>query len=390
MLINARERSNDFELNREPHDEEVTDRRYKSIDRPARSGRRSQRTRLRPGLELLEIRLAPAVFAVNTTLDTVAANLTTGKDAMGHISLRSAIMAANARPGADTIMLPSGTFRLTIPGRSEDAGAKGDLDIKGDLTIQGQGHIASIIDGNGLDRVLDIHGGTISMSRLTIRDGSNTQGGGLRNDGGIVTLSGVFVQDNGAVGADGAAGRNGVAGVSAAQNGQNGAGAAGGGIYNKSGSLKLVNSTVTENVAFGGDGGRGGDGVSGKGADGVPSEDPAARDGQDAGGLLGGAFVGSGANGGSGGPALGGGIYNASGAVLTLTGTAITNNAAIGGKGGDGGIGGEGDGGRGADALDFGIETEGFGGSGFGAQAVLAEQAGRPKVAACTTPAASP
>src|SRR5262249_6635920 len=75
--------------------------------RPSRGGVR--KTRWRPVLELLEVRLTPTVFTVNTTLDTLAASLQTGKDATGHISLRSAIMAANAHPGADTIMLPSGT-----------------------------------------------------------------------------------------------------------------------------------------------------------------------------------------------------------------------------------------------------------------------------------------
>src|SRR5215470_10006274 len=82
----------------------------------ARSRLRFRKTRWRPGLELLEGRRTPAVFTVNTTLDTVAANLTTGTDAQGHVSLRSAIMAANARPGADTINLPAGIYRITLPG----------------------------------------------------------------------------------------------------------------------------------------------------------------------------------------------------------------------------------------------------------------------------------
>jgi hypothetical protein len=92
---------------------------------------------------LLEVRQTPAVFTVNTALDTVAANLQTGKDTTGHISLRSAIMAANAQPGADTILLPSGIFRLTIAGASEDVAASGDLDILSDLTIQGRGPTAT-------------------------------------------------------------------------------------------------------------------------------------------------------------------------------------------------------------------------------------------------------
>ena len=74
-------------------------------------------------------------------------NLQDGIDAAGHASLLSAIMAANAPPGADTILVPNGTIRLTIAGGDEDA-ARGDLDIRGDLAIQGRGHVGTTIDGN--------------------------------------------------------------------------------------------------------------------------------------------------------------------------------------------------------------------------------------------------
>ena len=67
--------------------------------------------------ESLETRRLLSTFKVNTLLDTVAVNLKTGKDASGHISLRSAIEAANSRPNADTILLPAGTIKLTIVGR---------------------------------------------------------------------------------------------------------------------------------------------------------------------------------------------------------------------------------------------------------------------------------
>ena len=49
----------------------------------------------------LETRVVLSTFMVNTTLDTDAVNLTTGKDASGHISLRSAIQAANSKPNAE-------------------------------------------------------------------------------------------------------------------------------------------------------------------------------------------------------------------------------------------------------------------------------------------------
>ncbi len=102
------------------------------------TGRRL-RARVRPGIEALEGRVVLSTFNVNTLSDTIAVNLKTGKDASGHISLRSAIMAANAHPGSDTIILPAGTFTLTIPGRDENNDATGDLDIQSNLTIKEKG-----------------------------------------------------------------------------------------------------------------------------------------------------------------------------------------------------------------------------------------------------------
>src|SRR5262249_21623694 len=64
-----------------------------------------RRVRSSPRLELLEERALLSTFRVNTTLDTVAVDLRTGKDASGHISLRSAIMAADAKGGSNTISL---------------------------------------------------------------------------------------------------------------------------------------------------------------------------------------------------------------------------------------------------------------------------------------------
>ena len=99
--------------------------------------------RLRPDPECLEARVTLSVFRVNTTLDTVAVNLKTGRGAgrihAGQISLRSAIEAANSRPNADMIVLPHGAITLTIPGAGEDSAATGDLDIRGNVKIKGQG-----------------------------------------------------------------------------------------------------------------------------------------------------------------------------------------------------------------------------------------------------------
>jgi hypothetical protein len=88
-------------------------------------------------LEGLEGRVTPSTFQVNTFLDTVTVNLKTGRDAAGNISLRSAIMAADANPSSDTIVLPAGTYTLRLPATGGDGNASGDLNISADLTIEG-------------------------------------------------------------------------------------------------------------------------------------------------------------------------------------------------------------------------------------------------------------
>ena len=111
--------------------------------------RKARRRGLRPGLEGLEGRVRLSTFNVNTTLDSVATNLKTGKDASGHISLRSAIMAADAQGGTNKIIVPAGTYTLT-PRQQLNNGTAGELDINANVTIQGRGAGQTIIDGNNL------------------------------------------------------------------------------------------------------------------------------------------------------------------------------------------------------------------------------------------------
>src|ERR1700757_1679811 len=89
----------------------------------------------------------------------------------GSCSLREAVIAANANPGPDTIVIPAMTITLAIGGRGEDAAATGDLDLTDDVTISGAGAGSTIIDGGGLDRVFDVRAGTASISGVTIRNG---------------------------------------------------------------------------------------------------------------------------------------------------------------------------------------------------------------------------
>src|SRR5438093_12159986 len=89
---------------------------------------------------------AAATFTVNDTADAVDAVPGDGScaTAASTCTLRAAIQEANANVGPDTIVVPAGTYLLTIAGQGEDAAATGDLDIRDDLTITGAGADSTI------------------------------------------------------------------------------------------------------------------------------------------------------------------------------------------------------------------------------------------------------
>lgn len=139
---------------------------------------------------------APLTYTVTKTTDT--ADGTCNADC----SLREAITAANANSGQDTVVIPAGTYGLSIVSTNEDANADGDLDITDAVIIRGAGIGATIIDGNGgatADRVFDVHNTDVSFTDLRITDGNiaGDDGGGMRtNDNVVVTLNRVRVDNN--------------------------------------------------------------------------------------------------------------------------------------------------------------------------------------------------
>jgi CSLREA domain-containing protein len=183
--------------------------------------------RRRPTFDLLEDRLVPATFLVTTTLDVVDAN-------DGKLSLREAINAANASPGADTILVPAGVYHLALPG-ADDTNAAGDFDVTGSTVFQGAGAGATVIDGQRLDRVFDVRGTdpssiSVTFQGLTVRNGlaDDGGGGGIRVGDADLTVQDCAITDNRTTGF-------------------------GGGISNAAlaatGNVTLVRSTVTRNVA---------------------------------------------------------------------------------------------------------------------------------------------
>src|SRR4051812_14239999 len=86
----------------------------------------------RLAVEVLDDRCLPSTFTVTNLLDSGAG------------SLRAAVAAANANPGADTIdFATTGTIALT----------SGELDVTDSLTINGPGESALTVRGGGVSRV---------------------------------------------------------------------------------------------------------------------------------------------------------------------------------------------------------------------------------------------
>ncbi len=148
--------------------------------RPITSNVRKHRPPLR--LEILEDRCVPAIFNVNSTADIL-------NPAAGVVTLRSAIEAANATPGGNTINLTvAGTYSITLPGTpGEVDNAAGEFAISaagGNLTIDNTSGGTVIVNGNHLARVFDIN------PIFTIGSAVVTDGGSGFKTAPTVTLTG--------------------------------------------------------------------------------------------------------------------------------------------------------------------------------------------------------
>jgi CSLREA domain-containing protein len=103
-------------------------------------------------------------------------------------TLREAIIAANKHHGADTIVLPSRKrYELGLASTGEDRAANGDLDItSGPLAIVHPGRGTATIDANKTDRVFDIGRATTTLDKLTIIGGYSNKTDADGDGGGIV------------------------------------------------------------------------------------------------------------------------------------------------------------------------------------------------------------
>ncbi|HRI17789.1 MAG TPA: CSLREA domain-containing protein, partial [Burkholderiaceae bacterium] len=193
------------------------------------------------------IAAASPAWATTITVNSTADDLGIGPN--GNCTLREALRAANlnvavdacpAGPvgvvATDTVVVPAGTYLLTAPGRYEDAGLTGDLDVFDKVQIEGASAATTIIDAGDLDRVMHLRGVTIGVSKLTLTGGSavlhepgagesqTPMGGGVMvEQNADVTFTDAVIRDNTALD--------------------------GGGIQNLGGTVRLVRTTLSGNFA---------------------------------------------------------------------------------------------------------------------------------------------
>ena len=272
-----------------------------------------------------------AEYQVTTNLDVV-----NGGD--GVLSLREAIIAANADPGSTITFaasLANQTITLTLgalPAITTDTSIDGAaLDVDGNPVSQN-----ITISGAGAARVFFVIAGDVSFRFLTLANGKATGGDGGTAGGG----------------------------------GGMGAGAA---IFVNAGNTTITDITFTNNVALGGAGGPGATGSAGGGGGGLggAGANAVGSNGGAGGGAL--AVGGTGGTaGGDGGPGPdfagggGGAINGGKGGVGGFGGGGGGGAHSATGNGGNGGAGGFGGGGGGGGDTAFAVGIGGIGGIGGG------------------------
>lgn len=187
--------------------------------------------------------VAAATITVTTTVDEVSAN--------GQTSLREAV---NQAGDGDVVSIPTGTYELACPGPQDQTNASGDLDIVNkSITLRGPATgTATVRPATGCqERVIDIvdtgSPNAVTIERLTIRGGRPTgtaTGAGVNAaflTATLLTIRDSVVTDN----------RAGDAGAFDAPSG-------GGVFLEQSGSLVIERSTISNNsVGSGGNSGGG-------------------------------------------------------------------------------------------------------------------------------------
>jgi len=205
-----------------------------------------KRSRLRRLAAITAGLMLAAIGTLNSRVGTrraSASTLTVTNTAdSGPGSLRDTIGAAN--PG-DTIM-----FNLTLP--ATIILTSGEISILNNLTITGPGQVSLTISGNFDSRIFDIATGrNLTLSGLTIANGSDPSAGGAVNNGGTLSVTNCTFTGSSTAGTGGGIDNNpgAILSVSACIFNSNSA-AEGGAILNEgTGTLNVQTSTFGHNSA---------------------------------------------------------------------------------------------------------------------------------------------
>ena len=269
----------------------------------------------------MKLNCAFSVALVLLACNSRAGVVTTNTDS-GPGSLRDAIAAAAA--GETITFSVTGAIILT----------SGELVINKDLVISGPGAATLTVQrifapAPPAFRIFDLQAGIVSISGLTIRNGSADNGGGVRNAT-TASLSDCVIIGN--VATDSGAGINNLSTLTLSNcvvDGNvisGGAAAASGGGINNEGTLTALQCVVSSNSVTGG--AAGGTGAAGNGG-GINNNGTMS--------LTNSIIQGNSATGGAGADANGGGLFNE--INLTLSTCTIAFNSATGGAGSLGGTG---------------------------------------------------
>ncbi|GAB2775618.1 hypothetical protein GCM10027020_31000 [Nocardioides salsibiostraticola] len=148
--------------------------------------------------------------------------------------LRRAVVRANARGGARTVIRLDRTIRFSTTRPTRGPATRGDLDVSGNVLLLGRG---KAIRARGTDRIFDVRSsGRLVLKSVTLDGGDpgpSTSGGAIRSTGRL-TLRGSVVDGNSVT--------------------DESPRAVGGGISIEGGSARLLDSRISDNIGrwFGG------------------------------------------------------------------------------------------------------------------------------------------
>lgn len=204
---------------------------------------------LRPMAAAMALALSGTIDAANIAVDGTNCTLA---DALRSANTDSAVGGCGAGKGADTLNLTAAAYTLAEVDNAEQ-GPNGlpmvasELTVEGDPDGDGQGAVIERASGEATPefRLLTVaETGTLTVHRVTLRNGHSDLGGGLYNAGATTLIDSTVSGNQGG----GIANRRGEVVLRNSVVSEN-TGANGGGLNNREGNMTLVDSVVSDNRA---------------------------------------------------------------------------------------------------------------------------------------------